>query len=742
MKKNKTKTNDSYKKPRRVLLTLIFVSVLFLSVGYAAVTGVSLEITGTAKSNNNELMITDITYFGDVNADVPNSSINNYYLTIMNSKVALTNDKTSEITYNVTIHNFDNVFKKYKETIYDPSFYDNADITFELDGIDTSVVLAPNDTLTFKITFKYKEEKEDYTNTVLNSILNFKFDDVDYVAKIGTTYYEKIQTAINTATTSDLVTIDIIKDTQESSSISETQKIKINMNGHSIINLNNSSVFNNSGELEINGGTLTMDEKQAVVNNNLDSSRLIINGTKIVATYNRQAVYNKGYCELTDIDFYAESNERAAIQNESGGTVILKSGKVKAPNYYGIQNNGTLEIGVSGEPISQTNPEIIGGKDYGVNGSGNISFYDGIVKGPTKPFSNANKVVAMEPDYGLARGEDIIDGIHYLTDYPGAIAVVTFNYDGGVSSENKRNVEIGKEIGTLPTSNKLGFVLDGWYTAKTGGEKISSDTIITGKVTFYARWEGVLVANYDGNDFSTIQGAIDSVPSDDSEYVIEVTDDTIENIVVPPGKNIILDLNQHTLGNRANNCVIDNSGNLTIRNGTLASTSDKAATINNKNGGVVNLVGGSITNSHSIRQAVYNPAGGIVNISGDAYLSSTTTGNASSPATIKRGTVQNEAGGIINITGGTIACSTQYAVANEGELNIGTKDGTINTTKPDLTGEMHTILNKAGAVLNIYDGNFKGKLGIINGSYTELEEDTHMTDIMDGSYHTSHLELN
>ena len=67
---------------------------------------------------------------------------------------------------------------------------------------------------------------------------------------------------------------------------------------------------------------------------------------------------------------------------------------------------------------------------------------------------------------------------------------VSFNTDGGSTAPNSVKIEDGKNIGTLPQTPTNGlWIFDGWYTGKNGsGSKLTSDTIITGNVTFYAKW--------------------------------------------------------------------------------------------------------------------------------------------------------------------------------------------------------------------------------------------------------------
>ena len=44
------------------------------------------------------------------------------------------------------------------------------------------------------------------------------------------------------------------------------------------------------------------------------------------------------------------------------------------------------------------------------------------------------------------------------------------------------------KAGSLPTPTRDKYDFAGWYTAKTGGSKVTSDTVITKNTTFYARW--------------------------------------------------------------------------------------------------------------------------------------------------------------------------------------------------------------------------------------------------------------
>ena len=64
----------------------------------------------------------------------------------------------------------------------------------------------------------------------------------------------------------------------------------------------------------------------------------------------------------------------------------------------------------------------------------------------------------------------------------------TFDANGGEASEETRDLLAGDEVGELPTADRTGYTLAGWFTAREGGEKISADTKVMRNVMYYAQW--------------------------------------------------------------------------------------------------------------------------------------------------------------------------------------------------------------------------------------------------------------
>lgn len=66
---------------------------------------------------------------------------------------------------------------------------------------------------------------------------------------------------------------------------------------------------------------------------------------------------------------------------------------------------------------------------------------------------------------------------------------VTFNANGGTCSETSRRVNWGSKVGALPTPSKPYHEFLGWFTAASGGSRVTSDLIIKNNVTLYAQWK-------------------------------------------------------------------------------------------------------------------------------------------------------------------------------------------------------------------------------------------------------------
>ena len=65
---------------------------------------------------------------------------------------------------------------------------------------------------------------------------------------------------------------------------------------------------------------------------------------------------------------------------------------------------------------------------------------------------------------------------------------VTFNANGGTVSVKSKTVTQNQKYGSLPTPKRSGYVFTGWYTAASGGSKVTANSVAKRTITLYAHW--------------------------------------------------------------------------------------------------------------------------------------------------------------------------------------------------------------------------------------------------------------
>ena len=71
-----------------------------------------------------------------------------------------------------------------------------------------------------------------------------------------------------------------------------------------------------------------------------------------------------------------------------------------------------------------------------------------------------------------------------------AAYTVTFNANGGTCDTSSKSVTYNTSYGTLPTPSRTGYKFNGWYTAASGGTKITEQSTVStaSNHTLYAHW--------------------------------------------------------------------------------------------------------------------------------------------------------------------------------------------------------------------------------------------------------------
>ena len=186
MKKEKNKFKIFINK--NLYLLLIIVATLFMSIGYATVNNVTLDLDGTSNIKSHPgIYITDATITGGTNGtQTDRSSINMLYEDIMKSRIVLGNNQNATLTMSITMRNTTSDKTMFTGVTYSNNFYDNNLITYTISGLNNEDVLNPGASKTFTITFSYASN--DISNDTLNSYLKFNFE------KFYTITYQNIDT--------------------------------------------------------------------------------------------------------------------------------------------------------------------------------------------------------------------------------------------------------------------------------------------------------------------------------------------------------------------------------------------------------------------------------------------------------------------------------------------------------------------------------------------------------------------
>ena len=84
---------------------------------------------------------------------------------------------------------------------------------------------------------------------------------------------------------------------------------------------------------------------------------------------------------------------------------------------------------------------------------------------------------------------------------------VSFNGNGGsISGSTTKTVNAGSQIGVLPSVSRSGYNLTGWYTEPSGGNSVSSSTVVNNDITVYAQWTKLYTVKFYGNG-GTVNGS-------------------------------------------------------------------------------------------------------------------------------------------------------------------------------------------------------------------------------------------
>lgn len=313
------------------------------------------------------------------------------------------------------------------------------------------------------------------------------------IVEMNGEYYDTIQAAI-IASTNDQTTINVIKDVTitgnhvNSSSNGKfwanfydndykNKNMVVDLQGHTITNTTNDTyVLRSRANVELKNGTIinTANGKGAVES---DSKTLKIKDMTITVTGNRQAVFNEGgtiEIENSTISAVADGSgatgdyrRRATVQTKTG-TTYIKSGNISANSTsttaiaVSVQD-GTVVLGTENS-VYDTSILTLESNNYGIFAEHNISIYDGMIKGKTAAINDESMITAIETYSVIVNDTD--NGYYRLYyNIPDGPANIRIDLDpaGGEVSPTYIVMDLGDQVGTLPTPTRGIYTFEGWY---------------------------------------------------------------------------------------------------------------------------------------------------------------------------------------------------------------------------------------------------------------------------------------
>lgn len=518
------------------------------------------------------------------------------------------------------------------------------------------------------------------------------------VAQIGTQTYKTLKAAIE-ATTSEASTIQLLSNIDIKNSnitIPSDSNITLDLNGHEILAANsNSSSIIVYGALTLEDSTDTNKDGtgQGKIYNDSDSNYVDGSFDKtLIQVYGGTFTMESGLVDAVLDNPSSNGQFAIGVYNSSAdATVTINGGKIRA-GWYAVAGNGRMKnnngnIIINGGILESTadyaiyHPQagtttINGGIIYGQAGGICIKRGTLDVKGGTI----TSKGIGSTGNWGDGTGNIKNAAVIVQADYGNVTATIsngTVTAEGNavtVAANSEKQLEANLQIIGGTFSSDVSQYADENYTCIQDGDKY-----IVKPINEVAVAE--LGPKYGPKYFMTIADAINAVTEDNN--TITLLKDVTEDVTVPAGKTVTLNLNSKKLTNVSSN-TITNNGTLTITGtGTVDNVTHQKAALYNK--GTATVEGGTYTRS------------------AEASTSATNSGNNSYYVIDNYGT--------LTINKGTFKFSDTNAGAFSSLIHNGWYDSSKNTSGQN-------------AVMTINDGNFTqgtgGKITVKNDDYGEL----------------------
>ena len=500
------------------------------------------------------------------------------------------------------------------------------------------------------------------------------------------------------------------------------------------------------------------------------------------------AIYNEGsgIIEVKGgiVNSSSSNNNYYGIYNKSSGNIKITGGIING--FYGMYNNNNGNIEMSSGTINSKRYgiynkeagiiEITGGTINAIDDTTSYGIYNennGIIEiteGVVNSSSNINSCGLYNKSSGIVK---VTGGV--VSSIGKARGYGINNYDNGkiIVGEKSETISkekpliLGKDIGTagdcigtgLINTNGIvefyngiiqgnGIAMASNVTQIREGYQIESNTIEGLKAVYLSKKINTeYIVQIDETKYSSLQEAIDSI-NNDNEITIKILRDFEINESIEFNKNIVLDLNGHTITNhfyRIINienltlidssekkqgkiegietiCGIYNEGNIKVIEGTINNigndTNDCSYGIYNNIESNVEVIGGTISSSVGLNSyGIYNNSNGSVKMTGGAV-----SGSSSNSFGISNY-------GKLEVTGGTVSGS--YGIYNG-------NTGTAKVSGGIVDGNSYGIYNSSTENIEVAGGEISGRYGIYNknSGTVEVTDGTITSDINNSINHS------
>ena len=515
----KTKKKRKKQSSKKIYLLMMIVAALFMGIGYAQVTRITLGFEGGGEASVfTSVVITNVSYLSNSEADTTNSKINFARETMVDSSIILGNVSTSTITYQITVYNNtdkEHVFIGVITDTNDSSLYSNPNIEFSVTELEEyKTTIAPGETIVFELTFKYKEGA-DVSNGILASKLNFRFKEIPKfvlsnegkeltTSKMYPGYTETYEFTVSNYDEDGINTVPMTYDIVVTHDAPFIAKIYDEEDNEIVDGISISGDGKNKVEHTYKLKIIWEKSTDSLDYSEYENKEFIGNIT-LTAVPNESDKYLEYSIEkqvdiLTKVSaFYLEVESESTLNMEKDGVALT----VAVNNYNSSTEYNNFDL------------------DYEVIVEGNDKF-DVSIDGETSDDNTFSRVLAGEKvnsdEFDINFSADIneLETSETLTlkivskmPYEKEILIpltinlqavnITLNANGGNVSPSSMVVYKGRTYTNLPTPTWTGHTFNGWYTtAASDGSKITNTTEVTtnsSTQTLYARWTSYLLAD-------------------------------------------------------------------------------------------------------------------------------------------------------------------------------------------------------------------------------------------------------